>query len=559
MKRHMCGHQWLKLVLLISCFVLIYNGQSLQSKAVSNLQVAGTLQVETIFESNCHVDILINGNETNSTIEEDAQVIIYGNRDETCSLWINPSFGASFLLQILHGKLQETDYLYVEKPSNSNTCGSNVVSLREHEGPCPVAIYSTQIHLHILGQVQLQLHAVSGNHSNTSCANFDLQDRIKTPASNQSAASCSSLQNFDYAVKCNHNHNSPALCNIKCQLGCLCTLQDRRIDSECTTGNHTQHRQGLLIFEKGISELYLLKQNISSLTSDCFQNIAHGLYSLYLSHNLLTSLTPGTFDNMRHLSRLMLGFNNLETLTRSTFHGLESLAILDLQHNRIKTLERSTFSELKPLWVLQLTDNSIENIQEAFQGLFNLNTLNLTKNKFTDLGIGNFQDATQLSALFLAHNRLSSLKRGCFSGLLNLNLLDLSNNRLQDLTTGVFTDIANVTWLDVSNNQLTVIEPGTFAGLLYLLEIFLQGNDLVTIQDGVFYGESLITTLPLNQSNTTNLVTQTSNTDLTELFVLNLSNNALQSLSFLPEITSPYVEILLQGNQIHQVEHTYVR
>lgn len=114
---------------------------------------------------------------------------------------------------------------------------------------------------------------------------------------------------------------------------------------------------------------------------DVFQNL-NNLKTLDISSNYLTQLDAEMFLSTPNLIKLDLSGNKLE-LDRDCFiHVGRKLEFLDLSRNSLKNVD-GIFSNLKELKALNLAGNKLAEVNAStFEGLDNLNDLNLVDNKF---------------------------------------------------------------------------------------------------------------------------------------------------------------------------------
>ena len=133
-----------------------------------------------------------------------------------------------------------------------------------------------------------------------------------------------------------------------------------------------------------------------------------------------------------------------------------------------------------------------------FDGLTNLQTLNLLLNGLKALPEGVFRDLPNLQTLDLQANDLTALPEGVFRDLPNLHTLELRNNDLKALPKGVFLGLPYLRLLGLSHNALTALPEGVFRGLTNLQTLYLHGNALTALPEGAFRGLSNLQTLDLS-------------------------------------------------------------
>lgn len=171
----------------------------------------------------------------------------------------------------------------------------------------------------------------------------------------------------------------------------------------------------------------------------------------------------------------------ITTLQAGDFDGLVNLQVLELISNRLRTLPDSIFEDLTELRFLFLSGNSLTTLPDGIASLANLISLALDSNSLTALPDG-IASLTNLEALRLRSNYLTALPEGIES-LTNLSYLGLHDNRLTTLPDGI-ANLTNLSYLDLSGNSLTTLPPG-ITSLRNLTDLSLGGNQLTRLPDGI--------------------------------------------------------------------------
>lgn len=135
----------------------------------------------------------------------------------------------------------------------------------------------------------------------------------------------------------------------------------------------------------------------------------------------------------------------------------------------------------------------------------NIETLDLSNNKFSKLAENAFRSYANLRILRLRNNTLSSIHRNAFINLPKLQILDLAYNQLSNVPTDIIQNISSLLSLNLAGNNLMIIPGESFQGLENLKFLDLSGNRIGDIEPNGLYG-------------------------LSKLQVLKLENNALRSL-----------------------------
>ena len=194
------------------------------------------------------------------------------------------------------------------------------------------------------------------------------------------------------------------------------------------------------------------------------------------------------------------------SLQHGDFDGLVNLQGLDLESNNLTTLPSGVFDSLGNLQGLLLNKNALTTLpSDVFSGLGSLQALDLESNNLTTLPSGVFGSLGNLQELLLKKNALTVLSSGVFSGLGSLQGLALSQNTLTTLPSDVFSGLGSLQRLGLSQNALTTLPSGAFEGLGKLQRIALYSNALTDLPSGVFGGLNDLEFLRLDGNNLTDL------------------------------------------------------
>ena len=115
-------------------------------------------------------------------------------------------------------------------------------------------------------------------------------------------------------------------------------------------------------------------------------------------------------------------------------------------------------------------------------------TIILSNNTISSIVPGTFHYITGVHELDLSFNRLTSLEPGIFDGLENIEVLNLRNNLIGFIVPGIFKNLTNLTSLDLSSTGLSSLESGVFDGLENLETLKLANNVIGSIAPGVIAG-----------------------------------------------------------------------
>ncbi|NXE67229.1 NRROS regulator, partial [Calcarius ornatus] len=177
---------------------------------------------------------------------------------------------------------------------------------------------------------------------------------------------------------------------------------------------------------------------------------------------------------------------------------------------------------------LFLDDNTIQVLGNASLLLYpQLWHLSLTRNRLELIEPGAFLSSQGLEVLSLRDNLLFtnySLTAAALSALPALRMLDLAGNQLrEDMVSVLVSNLSSLESLSVARNIIMRLDSSTFTNLTELLELNLEKNYIFEI-DNAFEGLQRLQRLNLAYNYLPCLV----GFDLTQLRVLNLSNNVIE-------------------------------
>ena len=145
-------------------------------------------------------------------------------------------------------------------------------------------------------------------------------------------------------------------------------------------------------------------------------------------------------------------------------------------------------------------------------------------------------------SLYLFSNGIEELTTEDFEGLENLEMLDLSQNKLTELPERVFEHLASLRNLDLSSNQITHISEECFQGMALLERLYLYSNLIVTIHPAAFNGLENLLELKLQGNQLTSLPALS----MPQLLLLDLRFNVLPDLGP-SDLQTPNLESLKLG------------
>ena len=158
---------------------------------------------------------------------------------------------------------------------------------------------------------------------------------------------------------------------------------------------------------------------------------------------------------------------------------------------------------IKVIRSLDLSSTSISGLlADDFDGLTNLETLNLYGNNLTLLPSGLFDGLTNLTTLSLESNDLTSIPSAIFDDLTSLITLDLDGNKLTTLPANIFDNLTSLVGLQLQYNDINTLPGELFKELTNLDRLRLDNNEFSTLPNGLLVVPRRLTTLNLSGNPT---------------------------------------------------------
>ena len=135
-------------------------------------------------------------------------------------------------------------------------------------------------------------------------------------------------------------------------------------------------------------------------------------------------------ENISTAKRIKLLTNNFDLVESDAFNELYQLIELDLSRSNITCINSGAFNDLWGLEKLSLQFNNLKTIPDLlFDGFFlrNLKYLDLSFNQIDQLKSNDFKRLHYLENLVLFNNQLKSFESNVFHDLSQLKFLDLGN------------------------------------------------------------------------------------------------------------------------------------
>ncbi|XP_074078864.1 toll-like receptor 5 [Macrotis lagotis] len=336
---------------------------------------------------------------------------------------------------------------------------------------------------------------------------------------------------------------------------------------------------------------------------EAFRNLPN-LRVLDMGYNQIKFLHTDAFQGLTNLTELQLFHCGLSDfiLKDGYFRNLSSLAVLNLSKNQIQSLHlHPSFGDLKSLESIDLSQNLIslvcERDLEIFQGkrfsLFSLaynilysrvsvnweECMNPFKSMFLEIldvsGNGWTVDitrdfchainGTKISSLLLGHHimgagfgfhNMKEPDQDTFAalGMSSVLNMDISFGFIFFLDFHLFKMLKKLKVLNLSYNKINKIAKEAFYGLANLQILNLSYNLLGELYESDFYGMSNVAYIDL-QRNHIGVIQKDTFNHLNNLKTLDLRDNAMNTVSFLPNLDNAY----LSGNKLVSFQNLHIR
>ncbi|XP_058799427.1 toll-like receptor Tollo [Phymastichus coffea] len=291
-----------------------------------------------------------------------------------------------------------------------------------------------------------------------------------------------------------------------------------------------------------LRELVIEYCKIGNLSDDAFRGLKQLRNLTVRTYNsewssMALEVSPRAFtEELSQLEKLDLGNNNMWSLPEGSLCPLFNLEVLNLTRNRLRELASFKFNLgsrcAANLRIIDLSNNSIESLPSAvFSALSRLHSLNLKSNNIAFIADRAFEGLGALTSIQLSNNRLGSLPPDLFAESRDIKEIHLRNNTLAVLPPGLFSELTQLLVLDLSANELSAewINSATFTGLVRLVVLDLSDNQISRLESSVFRDLYSLQILRL-QENLIDYLQENTFGALSNLHTLVLSDNRLSTI-----------------------------
>ncbi|KAM7033819.1 toll-like receptor 4 [Acridotheres tristis] len=293
-----------------------------------------------------------------------------------------------------------------------------------------------------------------------------------------------------------------------------------------------------------VSRLILGEFNDNESLQDFERGFLNGLCQVQMDEFVLICFdgveddTYNLFNCIGNISTIRLVNLRLKEIPQvPAWSKLKQLECKKCSFEDVPAQKLSLFKELRVLRITQ--NNGLKNFEQKFQGLSNLEVIDLSENSLTFSGCCSpqFQNCPNLKHLNLSFNSEIRLTRD-FANVKNLLYLDLQHTTLFGPGSyPVFLSLQRLIYLDISHTKTEVKSQCTFCGLNSLQVLKMAGNSFENNKlANNFKNLSHLHILDISSCKLEH-VDQSSFDTLSELKELNISNNKL--LTFSPAVYQP--------------------
>ncbi|XP_076469433.1 uncharacterized protein LOC143299833 [Babylonia areolata] len=312
-----------------------------------------------------------------------------------------------------------------------------------------------------------------------------------------------------------------------------------------------------------IQSLNLVVTQASSLPQSVFEFGQKTLNTLQLIGERITQVDEDLLNGLSVLKKLYLVMPSVQRLPERFFHSQQfqpsdsTVRLANLQEVEISGIQRlpaMLFNKLVTLETLQLTDIGSFPQMGFLDGAVNLRTLLITGSRLPSIPAGWFKQLYSLVTLTLSGLQVESLHERVFQGLMNLNYLDLSNNKLDHITAKMLMPLnKTLETLILRGNLLTEINKDVLGRLGSLRQLDVGENRLTNVYSNSFVGMTYLSVLYLNNNRLTSLPSNIFR-DLLQLESMSLSDNYLVEFpKAILQLNGSLISLDLTSNELREV------
>eukprot|EP00049_Salpingoeca_infusionum_P015666 m.306613 g.306613 ORF g.306613 m.306613 type:complete len:1138 (-) comp15925_c0_seq3:3203-6616(-) len=220
------------------------------------------------------------------------------------------------------------------------------------------------------------------------------------------------------------------------------------------------------------------------------------------------TIPANTFRAMTQLTSLFLHKGAVAKVSGGEFNGLENLETLDLTDNKLTHFDLASVTELMALTLLRVEHNSLA--QFEYTGAPSAPTSNrslfvdFNDNKMTSLDhiCRALPRTTRIEAF---SNLLDHTEQAWFQPCSRVHDIDISFNKLKQFDTRHVASCGNLTYLAIQSNELTSVDLEPLARLPHLKRFWAQNNKLASLSLSASASLESLTDLQVQNNELTRL------------------------------------------------------
>ncbi|XP_060085368.1 protein artichoke-like [Ylistrum balloti] len=267
------------------------------------------------------------------------------------------------------------------------------------------------------------------------------------------------------------------------------------------TGNPLKTIQEKAFLSVSCTRLYMNGMQITHIPTGAFQFVSASY--IYLQENAIAYIDIAAFDGVSVGYDLELYSNQIATLRGNIFANSSTISRnLDLSKNSLTSLPKTAFDGLSYVKAVLLDENQITEYPANALANRNLETVDMSDNRLTDLSLVAFLNQATMKSLDLRNNLITNIIAGVFDPLVNLETLNLKNNTIGYVQPNSFASLGSLKTLDMSDNQMYFFP--SLPNMTELTSIDLSNNQLQSFEVATFdefEGSTKFKTLTLTGNN----------------------------------------------------------
>lgn len=256
-------------------------------------------------------------------------------------------------------------------------------------------------------------------------------------------------------------------------------------------------------------------------------SLASNLRELQLKGDFIHQLWNNVLHNLEHLEKIVINLPALHVFPENLF---QSSTLFETLHTvfviGVRRVQSGIFSNLEGLRHIQI--KRMESIpSRLFDGLFNLETLDISQCHVTTLPRDLFADLRNLRSLSLRDTELMTLSQSDLKSMTSLTTIDISHNAIRDMDQYLFFGIdTTVEVIDISHNHIKIVPTDLFQEQSTLRRLYLNNNNIYMVHKNFFQNLPSLEELHL-QNNKLYQLPETVFVSNTLLKAVNLASNVL--------------------------------